>query len=230
MGLHNEIVGITKFCVDPIQLTQSVVKVGGTKNVDVALVKSLSPDIVIANKEENVKEQIEEIETFSKVLLTDVITLSDALKCIELFGDLFNKKQEAQSLTSRISEEFESIVIDNSNLKACYLIWNKPIMSVGGDTFIHHMIELAGFKNCLGDKLRYPSLSLEELKMMNPDILLLSSEPFLFKESHQIKYQKELPNTKVILVEGTYFSWYGSTLLETPRYFNQIWSEIRKIG
>ena len=95
-------------------------------------------------------------------------------------------------------------------------------MAAGGDTFIDHLMGLAGFRNAVGYRDRYPELSISELKDLSPDLLFLSSEPFPFKEEHIPFFQEHLTNTKIILVDGTYFSWYGSRLKDAAEYFDQL--------
>ena len=92
-------------------------------------------------------------------------------------------------------------------------------MTIGGDTFIHHMLEKAGFQNCFAEKTRYPEVSPGQIKELRPDYLLLSSEPFPFAQRHADELQVQLPDTKVVLVDGEMFSWYGSRLLQAPGYF-----------
>ena len=91
-------------------------------------------------------------------------------------------------------------------------------MAAGNDTFIHHMLGVAGFENVFADKDRYPEIMIEELKARAPQFILLSSEPFPFNQKHAEELQQQLPSSKILLVDGEMFSWYGSRLLKAPKY------------
>ena len=95
-------------------------------------------------------------------------------------------------------------------------------MTVGGDTFISNMMQFAGFENLFADRKRYPEITLEELKASKCEVLLLSSEPYPFKKKHVDELSVQLPNSKILLVDGEMFSWYGSRLRKSPYYFEQL--------
>jgi len=231
LGLEEEVIGITKFCVHPIQWFRHKIKIGGTKQLDIDKIKNLQPDLIIANKEENKKEQIEELSNHFHVWISDISNLGDAFKMISSIGDILNKKKESQSLLSSIQEKFSSLTPPSNNikLKTCYLIWREPYMTVGGDTFISDMLMQAGFQNVFADKTRYPEITISQLSIANCELLLLSSEPYPFKENHIIDFQKKLPHTKIILTDGELFSWYGSRLLHAPAYFQKLHQQIKAI-
>ena len=212
-GLDKEVVGITKFCVHPANWFTTKTRVGGTRHLNLALIKNLKPDLIIANKEENVKEQIEELAKDFNVWVTDVNTLQDALLMIMETGELTHKTNEAETLISAIKTNFSQLQTPNHQLQTCYLIWQKPYMTVGGDTFINDMMKHCGLQNIFENKSRYPEITLEELKIANCQLVLLSSEPYPFKQKHLDELQKILPDKKIILVDGEMFSWYGSRLL-----------------
>lgn len=221
LGLDTEVIGITKFCIHPEAWFRSKTRVGGTKQLNIELIRSLQPDLIIANKEENVKEQIGELAANYRVWISDISTLEDAYTMIFQTGLMTGRAQQAQELVKEIRDKFAALPIMPAK-KACYLIWQKPYMTVGGDTFIHTLMEAAGFINLYANEKRYPAISLEELKSADPEYLLLSSEPFPFNEKHKAELAKELPNTQIILVDGELFSWYGSRLRLAPAYFQQL--------
>ena len=92
LGLEDNIVGITKFCVHPVHFKATKTIVGGTKNVKFDKIKALQPDIIICNKEENTKEIVEELSAICPVWVTDIYTIEDNLQMISDFGQLFNKR------------------------------------------------------------------------------------------------------------------------------------------
>jgi ABC-type Fe3+-hydroxamate transport system substrate-binding protein len=225
LGLNEEVTGITRFCVHPEEWFRSKPRVGGTKQLKIDLIQQLQPDLIIANKEENVKEQIEELERSFSVWISDVNNLNDAYEMIEQIGLLTDKINKSKEIIGSIKKEFSRLRLNNSPLGAggtAYLIWQHPYMTAGGDTFIHAMMEAAGFENVFKNKTRYPEITINDLHIANCQLLLLSSEPFPFKQKHIDELQPQLPGTKIILVDGEMFSWYGSRLLKAPEYFKNL--------
>lgn len=219
LSLNEEVVGITKFCIHPDNWFRTKQRIGGTKNVDIEKVASLQPDLIIANKEENVQEQIEALAEQFPVWVSDVNNLDDATSMMLSIGEMVQKHNEAKNLVSDLQQAFSSLSASPNTHKTAYLIWRDPYMTVGSDTFIHQMMKAVRFQNVFADKQRYPQISLEQLQAANCQLLLLSSEPYPFKQKHADELQTLLPNTKVLVVDGELFSWYGSRLLHSPPYF-----------
>ena len=222
LNLNDEVVGITKFCVHPKSWYQTKTKVGGTKNINADVIASLNADLIIANKEENLKEQVEQLKSVAPVFITDVCNLNDALTMIESIGLITNSNNEAQSITQNIKNEFERIKLPQNKLRVCYLIWKEPYMSIGGDTFINDMLQHCGFINVFADDKRYPEIIISQLVSLNCQVILLSSEPYPFKQKNVDELQLLLPATKIILVDGEMFSWYGSRLQHAAKYFSNL--------
>ncbi|MFC4232694.1 ABC transporter substrate-binding protein [Parasediminibacterium paludis] len=227
LGLENEVVGITKFCIHPTEWFNNKPSIGGTKNVKMDAVKALQPDLIIANKEENVKEQIEALEAIAPVWVSDVNHLKDALAMIEAIGNITNTNQKAQHLIKEINSGFNQLKTTNTTLKTAYLIWRKPYMTVGGDTYINDMLQYAGFENVFANEKRYPAITIEQITEKKCDLLLLSSEPYPFKQQHIEALQAALPRIKIVLVDGEMFSWYGSRLIAAASYFKTLQETIR---
>ena len=219
LGLEDRIVGITKFCIHPSHLRKSKTIVGGTKNYRMEVIDSLQPDLILGNKEENEQKGIEELSQKYPVWMTDIFTLEDALDMIGRVGEITETNEKAQELIQRIENCFAEKISDKGT--CVYLIWNNPIMVAGKNTFIDDMLSRAGLEN-LVKKERYPELVLEEVQELNPDFVLLSSEPFPFKEEHLEEFRKALPHSKILLVDGELFSWYGSRLLKSVAYFKNL--------
>jgi len=230
LKLNDEVVGITKFCVHPESWFKIKTKVGGTKNVKIDVIASLKPQLIIANKEENVKEQIEALEKIAPVFVTDVSDLNSALQMIKMIGVITNRFDNSQSIIQKIKNEFAKLLFppsgDGLGMKACYLIWRKPYMTVGGDTFINYMIERCGFENAFKHYTRYPEVSISQLSTLNCKLILLSSEPYPFKQKRIYELQPFLQSTKIILVDGEMFSWYGSRLQFASAYFLKLLKEL----
>jgi ABC-type Fe3+-hydroxamate transport system substrate-binding protein len=221
LGLDHEIAGITRYCVHPTHWRHQKTIVGGTKNFDLDLIDSLKPDLIIANKEENYKEGIELVQSRYPVWISDIYSLKDALKMITSLGDLTSHSRQANDIVRSIQENFAEIRKFESN-KVLYLIWRKPWMVAASSTFIDAMLVTLGFQNCAKHLSRYPVLTNEEIQTINPDVIFLSSEPFPFREKHIEELQLLCPQSKVMLVDGEMFSWYGSRLVQAPAYFNSI--------
>ena len=228
LGLEHAIVGVTKFCVHPDYLRTTKRVVGGTKNVNYNTVEELKPDIILCNKEENTEEMIQELENIAPVHISDIYTIEDCLNLIEMYGSLFSVKSTAMQLVNKISmvrEDFQDTMIEKSTKKAAYFIWKNPWMVAGSNTFINHLLELNGFENVYAFKSRYPETTIKELNEKGVEVVLLPSEPYPFKLTHIENLQKEVPNTKIIIVDGEYFSWYGSRLTQAFDYFTKLRQE-----
>ncbi len=221
LGLEEEVIGITKFCVHPEKWFRTKTRIGGTKTIDIEKIKQLQPDLIIANKEENEKEQVEALQSIAPVWMSDIHTLEDALQMIRIVGDITFRKEQATRIAATIANNFATLhpIQEQS---ALYLIWRKPWMTIGKDTFIHHMMSHIGLRNVYEDLGRYPEISEENMKDRNPSLVLLSSEPYPFKEQHIAELQRILPEAKIMLVDGEMFSWYGSRLLYSTAYFKEL--------
>ena len=220
LGLDDEVVGITRFCVHPEHWRQTKALIGGTKNVRLDLVDSLKPDLIVANKEENTKEDIGLLMKKHKVWVSDVKTADDAYAMILRIGDLTETRSRANEIVSNIKSSFDSIPWFEPR-KALYLIWKKPWMAAGKDTFIHEMMKMSGFENVVV-KDRYPSLTEDDIRKLDPGVVLLSSEPYPFKDQHVDELKKLLPASTIMLVDGEMFSWYGSRMKEMAGYFQEL--------
>jgi ABC-type Fe3+-hydroxamate transport system substrate-binding protein len=234
LGLDAEVVGITKFCIHPEHWFRHKTRIGGTKNLHIEQIRALQPDLIIANKEENEREQVSALMAAFPVWTSDIHSLPDALTMIRELGEITGRAEQALQLSAQISREFtllqESLPLLVPPRQAAYFIWRDPWMVAGGDTFINTMLEAAGLQNIFADMRRYPEISLSELpaafKGVAPgnQLILLSSEPYPFKERHIAGIRAVLPEAQILLVDGEMFSWYGSRLLEAPKYFRQLFS------
>ena len=218
LGLEDEVVGITKFCIHPASWFKHKIKVGGTKQLHLDKIKELMPDLIIANKEENTREQIEELEKEFPVWISDIHNLDEAIKMIRDVGSITGTNDKAVEIIKNIEHTFSILPIDLSRPRCAYLIWKKPLMAAGGDTFIHAMMEKAGMENVFSNLLRYPEVDTRMIQDSGCEYLLLSSEPFPFSKKHIEELQPLLPGVKLLLVDGEMFSWYGSRILRFPEY------------
>ncbi len=219
LGLGSEVVGITKFCVRPSGWTRIKTIIGGTKQVDIEKVRSLKPDIIIANKEENDQEQVAILAKEFPVWISDIRNLDDAVEMIGNLSEITGTQTAADEILEKISQNFRENG-SNTKMKTCaYLIWWNPMMTVNHDTFIDDMLKRSGLENVFAERndSRYPEITEADLISVAPEILLLSSEPFPFNEKHVEHLQSILPNTRIELADGEMFSWYGSRLVSFNR-------------
>jgi len=223
LGLEEEVVGITKFCVHPENWFRNKRRVGGTKTVHIDIVKELQPDLIIANKEENTREQIEELAAMYPLWISNIQTIDEGLQMIRDVGKMVSKTDRAEQLATEIEAGFALLRrAQDDRKRVAYFIWRKPWMCAGGDTFISNMITTMGWENVLADKQRYPEIELEELQDKEIDMVLLSSEPYPFKEAHIAEIKTVLPGADVRLVDGEMFSWYGSRMKLAAGYLQSI--------
>jgi ABC-type Fe3+-hydroxamate transport system substrate-binding protein len=230
LGLSEYVVGITKFCTRPAAWRQEKKRVGGTKNLDLAAIEALAPDLIIANKEENTKSEIEALRQKYPVWLSDIYDLPDALTMIKSVGSLWQSqdiKQRASALADDIGRNFAAIAQNEKKpLRAAYFIWREPFMVAASETFITDMMQRAGFRNAFGALSRYPVLSAEEIQKADLDVILLSSEPYPFAAKHVAEFAELCPNTPIEIVDGELFSWYGSRLQYSPAYFADLYARV----
>ena len=228
LGLDEEVIGITKFCVHPNVWHKTKTRVGGTKSLKINIIQKLKPDLIIANKEENIREQIEQLAKTFDVFVTDVRNINDALKMIKNVGMLTGQASSAVRIANSIQSTFKKLfekISSKEKIKTAYVIWRNPYMVAGGDTFISDMMQYCGMQNIYSNMKRYPEINIEDLKD-KCELLLLSSEPYPFKEKHIRELQSQIPAVKIVLADGEMFSWYGSRLLKAAKYFETFYKTI----
>lgn len=213
-----EIVGRTKFCIHPAA-AKAVQIIGGTKNLNLKLIAALAPDLIIANKEENEKDQVLSLQENFEVLVTNVGNLEDNYYFLKSLGLRLGKQETAQHFNIKIQDIFQQFSI-RSKIKAAYLIWKNPYMTVGSDTFIHDILTRLGFVNLFGNLKRYPIISLEDLHAA--DVIFLSSEPYPFSEKHVLELKPYFPDKKILTVDGEAFSWFGTHPAKCESYYQTL--------
>ncbi len=232
LGLEYKVQGITKFCVHPEQYFKEKTKIGGTKNFNFERIEALEPDLIIGNKEENYQEGIEQLAQKYPVWMSDITEIEDAWEMMTSIGNITQRSQEADRLVGELKETFSAYSdwlhgFLPQPIKVAYFIWRKPWMVAGGDTFIDKMLQKAGFENVFGHLSRYPEIDLGDLQVQEPEWILLSSEPYPFKEEKHFAEIKEIyPKAKIKLVDGELFSWYGSRLKYSIPYFKKLLREM----
>ncbi len=225
LGLKDYIVGITKFCIHPNDLRKTKTIVGGTKQVNFQKIKDLKPDIIFCNKEENTKQMVSDLEKITLVHVSDISTIDETLELIDQYGKIFEIPDKANSIIQNISflaSDFKNYINEKSLRRVAYFIWKKPWMVAGNNTIINHLLQLNKLENVFGKVDRYPEVDIKDLETKNLDYIFLSSEPYPFKEKHIKEFNNILPKITIKIVNGEYFSWYGTRLIEAFNYFKDL--------
>ncbi|MFM7310833.1 MAG: ABC transporter substrate-binding protein [Flavobacteriales bacterium] len=213
LGLEDRVVGVTKFCVRPKHWRRTKAVVGGTKNIHLERLFSLSPDLVIANREENDRETVEQIMRTIPVYTSDVRDFNMAMAALQDIAYLCSREAHGSALIQSIQAQCNQPIIKKRS-SCLYLIWKEPLMTVSQDTFIHDMLRRSGFDPIsVAAAGRYPTITPEVALTLRPEFVMLSSEPYPFEERHREEMQTWFPDAKVVLVNGETFSWYGSRML-----------------
>ncbi|HAD21023.1 MAG TPA: cobalamin-binding protein [Opitutae bacterium] len=226
LGLKHQIVGRTKFCIRPHEKVRAIEVIGGTKNIHIEKIERLKPDLIIANIEENDKQQVEACQRFAEILLTDVRSVESALRECERIAEAVGRAEKGKYWIQKIRQAWGRALPKHA--KGFYVVWKHPLMVAGGDTYIHDVMRWWGITNS-GDQWhsgRYPQPSPEEWELGETHWVLLPSEPFPFQKKHLADFEKK--NRKPLLVDGEAFSWYGSRMLESATYLAELVERMQK--
>ena len=204
--LDQEVVGITKFCIYPEDWYKDKERVGGTKTIDIEKIRSLNVDLIIGNKEENTKEDIEALMQIAPVWMSDVNSIEDTYLLIASLSSIFNKEELGDQLNRDLQSYFQLHASEGAGKSVLYFIWHNPGFVAGKNTYIDSYLAALGYRNCVSVE-RYPDVN--NIGKINPDVVFLSSEPFPFQENHVSHYQSLYPDAEIILVDGERYSWYG---------------------
>jgi ABC-type Fe3+-hydroxamate transport system substrate-binding protein len=221
LGLVDQLVGRTGFCIHPRQPLKAIPKVGGTKSVDLGKIRELAPTHVIVNMDENRKETADALAEFvPNVIITHPLAPLDNLALYRQIGKAFGKEKEAELLCGKFNSAFEVVSKRTfQNRKALYLIWKDPWMTVSRDTYVSRTLALFGLETLPATAdTRYPKL--DSLEIKGTELVLLSTEPYRFRESHKEELQKQL-RLPVYLIDGEMTSWYGPRAIEGLRYLGE---------
>ena len=225
-----EIVGRTEYCIHPADRVETAERIGGTKNIDLASVFKLLPDLVIAEQEENRKADVEALAAEVPVFVFDVRNYEQALGAIHDLGSIIGQQDQATQLVTEITARFARLR-PRSRYTAAYLVWKDPYLAVGCDTYIHSLLEVCGMQNVCADLPgRYPTITPATLRGLSPNLLLLPSEPYPFDETHIADLVPQMPDTRIILVDGEMFSWYGSRMKPAADYLWRFLAQIEAIS
>ncbi len=212
IGVGERLVGRTKFCIHPEDAVARIPTFGGTKNPKVDAIVDAGADLVIMNREENRREDYEALAERTQVLMTDILTVDDALREMRIIGHTVGCETLAAHICDQIEDQRKAAT-HTDTVDVAYFIWREPWMVAGGSTYINDVLERFGMRNVFANEERYPEIQLSELIERRPSRVLLSSEPYPFKPKHIAEVENAVPGVRVELVDGEWFSWYGSRML-----------------
>jgi ABC-type Fe3+-hydroxamate transport system substrate-binding protein len=223
LGLADALVGVTVYCVEPREVVRTKTRVGGEKDPDLAVIRALAPDLVVANIEENTRAHVEALQAAGlRVWLTYPRTVADSLAMIRELGEVTGAVAAASALAADLETRWADVrarLAGRRPTPVFYPIWRQPWMTVGGDTYIHDVLAACGGANVFGDRVRYPAVTLDEVAARAPEVVLLPDEPFRFRRAHLADFAPypALPavrDGRLLLVDGKRFSWHGARLAE----------------
>ena len=227
LGLGEALVGITVYCVEPRDVVRGKTRIGGEKNPDLEKIRTLEPDLVIANIEENVRDDIDRLRAWSiPVWVTYPRTVAEGIQLIGELGELTGSPARAAELLRDIEPLHERVRMATARrppVTVFYPIWRGPYMTINGDTYIHDMLKVCGARNIFAERPeRYPTVTLDEVAARRPDVILLPDEPFRFRRTHLADFVKytDVPavrDGRIHLVDGKPFSWHGPRIAEALR-------------
>jgi ABC-type Fe3+-hydroxamate transport system substrate-binding protein len=218
LGLSEQLVGRTGFCIHPWETVKSIPKVGGTKDVLMDRVRELEPTHVVVNIDENLKEDAETLAEFvPNVVVTHPLGPRDNLDLYRQMGETFGVKAEAEKLCAEFEAAYERATKDRGpEQRVLYLIWRDPWMTISPETYISQTLSLFGWETVPRQtEERYPQI---DISACDVDRVLLSSEPFHFKEQHVREVEGLVPGATVSLIDGEMTSWYGSRAIRGLDY------------
>ena len=223
LGCGDALRGRTRFCEEPAGKIEVVPAIGGTKNPDVAAIAAIAPDLVIANREENRREDVEALRAAGlNVLLTDPNSVDEAVSMIAELGEALDREEAAEGLVREVQEAVGEG--SGEGLTALFVpIWRNPLMGLAGGTYGNSVLAAAGARNVLSGESRYPEVTLEEVAALAPEAILLPDEPYRFTERHVPEFADIAPTA---VVDGKLLWWYGPRMPEAIRELRGIVREL----
>lgn len=226
LGLADCLVGRTIFCNKPADKIGAIAKVGGTKNPKFDKIRSLNPTHILFNMEENDAAHLPQMQSICEVVVTTPVDIESTCDMITLFGDTFLQRKNASGWARRIRVELERIKAKRwKPFRYAYVIWREPIMLAGAGTYITELLALFGGVNVALElsESRYPEATEGQLAQAQVGDVLLSSEPFPFKEKHREEFNNCGENVR--LIDGEAASWHGTYTLHGLLYLEEYFSD-----
>jgi ABC-type Fe3+-hydroxamate transport system substrate-binding protein len=227
LGLADALVGVTVYCSEPADVVRTKTRVGGEKNPDLAAIRALEPDLVIANIEENVRAHVETLRAWGiPVWVTYPRTVAQGLAMIRELGEVTATQARAEAMLAELEPLYERVRAESASRRLVdvfYPIWRNPYMTVNRDTYISDLLRVCGARNVFADRAeRYPTITLDEVASRRPEVIILPDEPFRFRRVHVEDFAEyaEVPavrDGRIHLVDGKPFSWHGPRVAQALR-------------
>ena len=223
VGLADALVGVTVYCVEPRDVVRGKTRVGGEKDPDLAVIRALAPDLVVANIEENRREDVEALRAAGlRVWLAYPRSVAESLAMVRELGEVTGADEGARRLLAELEPLLAAVrarLAGRRPTPVFYPIWREPWMTIGADTYIHDVLTTCGGANVFADRARYPTVTLAEVAERAPEVVLLPDEPFRFRRAHLRDFapfpaMPAVRDGRVHLVDGKRFSWHGPRLAE----------------
>lgn len=236
LGLADALVGITAYCLEPRALVRGKTRIGGEKDPDLAAIRALQPDLVVADIEENVREHVETLRGWEiPVWVTYPRTVAQGLAMIRELGQLTDTTVRAEAILADLEPlhaQVRATTARRRPVPVFYPIWRAPWMTINADTYIHDLLAVCGAANIFGDRpARYPTVTLDEMAARRPEVIVLPDEPFRFRRAHLQDFAPyaDVPAVRagrIHLMDGKPFSWHGprvrEALLTLPALFGAV--------
>jgi ABC-type Fe3+-hydroxamate transport system substrate-binding protein len=207
------VIGRTKFCVHPAEEVKEIQVIGGTKNFRLEAIDHLQPDLIIGNKEENYQEGIQALKSKYPVWMSDIYTIHDALVMMKELALIVDKEANAKSIIQTVENRWQLIHASQTSKRVLYLIWRDPWMVAGKQTYIDSMLNHVGYTNACVQE-RYPAMEDLDISNSDVDVIMLSSEPYPFRQKHIQELKELCPYASIQLANGEFYSWYGTRVLK----------------
>lgn len=223
LGLADALVGVTVYCIEPRDVVRGKTRVGGEKDPDLDVIRALAPDLVVANIEENRREDVDALRAAGvRVWVTYPRTVAEGLAMIRDLGEVTGARERAGALLATLEPLYARArerAAARRPVSVFYPIWRQPWMTIGADTYVHDLLATCGGANVFGDRTRYPTVTLEEMAAKAPEVILLPDEPFRFRRAHLADFEPypavpAVRGGRIHLVDGKPFSWHGPRLAE----------------
>lgn len=223
LGLADALIGVTVYCVEPRDVVRGKTRVGGEKDPDLAAIRALAPDLVVANIEENRREDVDALRAAGiRVWVTYPRTVAEGLAMIRDLGDVTGARERARAMLTELEPLYRRVrerAAARRAVRVFYPIWRRPWMTIGADTYVHDLLSTCGGSNVFADRTRYPTVTLDEVATRAPEVILLPDEPFRFRRAHIADFDAypavpAVRDRRIHLVDGKPFSWHGPRLAE----------------
>jgi ABC-type Fe3+-hydroxamate transport system substrate-binding protein len=235
LGAGERLVGRTTWC----EHGDGVATVGGTKDIDVEAVLALAPHLVIANQEENSRKPLEQLAERVPVLVSLPRRVEHGIAHLARLARILGVADDP-AVIALIKRGYELPKVPPVRHRAFVPIWMDPLMTINGDTFGSDVLARVGIENAFGDRqrlyplaadlgktapqdapgrdVRYPRITLDELRVRGADLIILPDEPHAFSAADEARLHAVLPAATVVRVSGKDLFWYGAwTISALPR-------------